>query len=854
MQSRSFWPVIITNQTADMGGPHSRGISGSILRVLTFYIVGISCVVSGFTSTATLHLGPRRHTASNSHELQPQTALHLARGTTDLLTKRWFFPTSFSRNDGSTRSNDEDEDELTDLERRCLRYAGDLIRTRMGWANETDENDENQSSDEEAEQSLAPEPATKKNERAMQLASGRFLDLTCTIEGERAAESLFEHAPPEEDDDVIRGAVIAVQSLLIMGSQVGVKGSPHQIKKSVSHLREDIEESSHNEHWDRAHARKLKHDMDITAGTQLLAEVKKKRTAQGAFDLLVGLGIFEPHEELSLLRSGFPTRFTDEEESAAFEAEKSIRDPDEILGLRQDFRHFKTYTIDGEGTQDIDDGLSVEKLTDTNDATERLRYWIHIADADRWAPRDSNLFDVAKTRATSVYLPTGSVPMFPESVGNGIMSLRQGHDCCALSLGVELNEDGSIDTDSIIVIPSMVQVKYRLTYNQVDEMMDAGVGYFEEWELGAMLTAATKRRALRAKNGSSEGRVTTPIPQAELKVVKDDDAEDNTSIKLDIEVTHNAGSNQTSIAEVSTAENEHAAPASQAFLLVTEMMIMAGEAIGKWRTKMLLVGTNGERDKDALTPQLKNDLDLPFRSQVEPDFRARASEVRTLQNLKETNNGYPHAWYFRRFFKPVKVTKDHKPHFGLGLSCYVQWSSPIRRFGDLQAHTAIKRYLRRKRVNKLLRDGSNIPSEITAMDLGCELPSPDGNKSKTVDPIDYKVGQALGGAARFVQRNSQQYWMFEYIRRMVSESADEVSFECVVLGCVDPERLQYAVYAKELGLEHRYLSEMGSLKVGQSIWLKVANVNPRMGLLTLSLASRASGMASRVATPPASAA
>ena len=823
--------------------PHSRGISGGTLRIITLFLTGIlSCAAFGFTPTATIHLGAHRHT--NSHELQP-TALALARGTTDLLTKRWFFPTSSSRHGNSGSA--EEADELNELERRCLRFAGDLIRTRMGWANENDESDENQSPNKEAEQSPAPAPANKKNKRAIQLASGRFLDLTCTIKGETAAESLFQYAP-EEDDDVIRGAVVAIQSLLIMGSQVGVKGSPHQIKKSVSHLREDMLEASHHEQWDRAQARKLKHDMDITAGTQLLAEVKKKRTAQGAFDLLVSLGIFEPHEELSLLRSGFPTRFTDEEESAAVEAEKSTRDPDEILGLRQDFRHFKVYTIDGEGTKDIDDGLSVEKLTNAHDGTERMRYWIHIADADRWAPRDSNLFDVAKTRATSVYLPTGSVPMFPEKVGNGIMSLRQGHDCCALSLGVELNEDGSINTDSIIVIPSMVQVKYRLTYNQVDEMMDAGVGYFEEWELGAMLTAATKRRALRAKNGSSEGRVTTPIPQAELKVVKDDDAEDNISIKLDIEVTHNAGSNQTSIAEVSTAENEHAAPASQAFLLVTEMMIMAGEAIGKWRTKMLLqdAGTDGKSDKDIFIPQLKNDLELPFRSQVEPDFRARASEVRTLHNLKETKNGYPHAWYFRRFFKPVKVTKEHKPHFGLGLSCYVQWSSPIRRFGDLQAHTAIKRYLRRKRVNKLLREGSNIPSEITAMDLGCELPS-DGNKSKTVDPIDYKVGQALGGAARFVQRSSQQYWMFEYIRRMVSESAKEVSFECVVLGCVDPERLQYAVYAKELGLEHRYLSEMGSLKVGQSVWLKVANVNPRMGLLTLSLASRASGMASRVA-------
>jgi len=841
-----------------MGGlpAYAFGIGGGILHII-FCIVGIpvACVAFGLTPSVTIHNWSPRPCAPlgrrHNHELQP-TALYMARGTTDLMTKRWFFTTSSSADCGSGSAKEEDE--LTKLERRCLRYAGDLIRTRMGWANENVENDENQSLEIETEQSLPPTPAIKKNERAMHLASGRFLDLACTIEGEAVAESLFDHAP-REDDDVIRGAVIAIQSLLIMGSQVGVKGSPHQIKKSVSHLGEDIDEASHHEQWGRSQARKLKHDMDITAGTQLLAEVKKKRTAQGAFDLLVTLGIFGPHEELSLLRSGFPTRFTDEEESAAIEAEQSTSDPDEILGLRQDFRHFKVYTIDGEGTQDIDDGLSVEKLTNANDGTERMRYWIHIADADRWAPRDSNLFEVAKSRATSVYLPTGSVPMFPESVGNGVMSLRQGHDCCALSLAVELNGDGSIDMNSIIVIPSMVQVQYRLTYNQVDEMMDAGIGYFEEWELGTMLTAATKRRALRVKNGSSEGRVTTPIPQAELKVVRDHAAEDDISIELEIEVTHNAGSNQTSIAEVTTAENEHAAPASQAFLLVTEMMIMAGEAIGKWRTKMLMqdAGTGSGSSNDLLALQLENDLELPFRSQAQPDFRARASEVRTLQNLKETNNGYPHAWYFRRFFNPVKVTKEHKPHFGLGLSCYVQWSSPIRRFGDLQAHTAIKRYLRRKRVNKLLRDGSDIPSEITPMDLGCELPS-EGSKPKNIDPIDYKVGQALGGAARSVQRNSQQYWMFEYIRRVVSESADEVSFECVVLGCVDPERLQYAVYAKELGLEHRYLSEMGSLKVGQSIWLKVANVNPRMGLLTLSLASRASGMATRVVVPPAAAA
>ena len=134
-----------------------------------------------------------------------------------------------------------------------------------------------------------------------------------------------------------------------------------------------------------------------------------------------------------------------------------------------------------------------------------------------------------------------------------------------------------------------------------------------------------------------------------------------------------------------------------------------------------------------------------------------------------------------------------------------------------------------------------FPYELTPTDLGCDLPV-EGHKVQSVDDIDYKIGLALGGAARIVQRKSQEYWMFEYIRRMLAEKAEqEVPFECIVLGCVDPERLQYAVYVKALGLEHRYLSEMGSLKVGQTLWLRVANANPRMGQLTLSLASRGSG-------------
>ena len=174
----------------------------------------------------------------------------------------------------------------------------------------------------------------------------------------------------------------------------------------------------------------------------------------------------------------------------------------------------------------------------------------------------------------------------------------------------------------------------------------------------------------------------------------------------------------------------------------------------------------------------------------------------------------------------------------------------------------IKRYLRRKRINEYLRQNKPIPKEITAMDLGYHLYTNTHHINTTNDPIvtndddkslvptpeqlsiNLKQGLGLFRAARPLQRTSQKYWMFEYIRRLMLSSSSSNSninitvMECIVLGCTDYERNQYAVYIPQLGLEHKYLSEMGPLKDGQRIWLKVASVNPRMLYLTLTLAQK----------------
>jgi exoribonuclease R len=207
-----------------------------------------------------------------------------------------------------------------------------------------------------------------------------------------------------------------------------------------------------------------------------------------------------------------------------------------------------------------------------------------------------------------------------------------------------------------------------------------------------------------------------------------------------------------------------------------------------------------------------------------------------MLDLEEFNigGGLCHAWYSRRFMSPVKVMETQQPHSGLGLAAYVQWTSPIRRFSDMLVHISVKRHLRRERVYELLKNGMDIPEGIRDQDLGFppglvkdgKLTASSVSSVEIDEDINFLEGSGLVGAARTLQRQSQQYWMFEYICRLRNNDAD-ITFSAVVLGCVDSERRQYAVYIERLGLEHRYTCPAGTLEPGTRIRLKVDNVSPR---------------------------
>jgi RNB domain len=770
-----------------------------------------------------------------------------------------------------------------------------------------------------------------------EIVHGRFMDLTCTQRGEDVLESLLinisnnniqnvdsnndinHNLDPEctstnhksvattttqsantttttiDDTAVIRGAVMVLQSLCVMASQVGVKGPPEQLRRMVEHLSsssssqlslsqsddDSVTMLTHEQQvvlsdyyrWTADSVRRLKYRLDRTPAIQLLSALKWKQTPQGAFDLLVTLGVWDNHEDLALIRSGFPIRFTKEEQIIARDHQvidsstSSHSDPDTLLGIRQDLRHLKVYTIDGADAVEIDDGVSIERIrddiNDNNTSVTRDRLWIHIADAESMAPPGSDLFEMARRRVTSLYLPHGAISMFPTHIGTDLMSLNVNEDVRALSLGVEIHHDGSINESSIIVTPSLIRVSYRLTYDEVDEMLEEGIGYNEEWEIGSLLMAAKQRRAFRIRNGSSEGIVPKPIPSCSVSIRSDENEPDSIGIAIKIEVSHNASINKTSVVEHNTNTVTYEDPASSAYLLVTEAMILAGEAIGVWkRVQDQKRNNNTEND-------FQNAIRLPFRTQSPPgtrlitiyddcfhdfrsqflysilmhylDFKGRARERNVMMDLLESHAGmgWCHAWYARRFLESVSVKETPLPHSGLGLNCYVQWSSPIRRFSDLQVHASVKRYIRRNKVYELVTSGESIPNEITSVDLGIPIDSFHTRQftaksftSNDLDKdIDYMDGIGLIAAGKKLQRQSQQYWLFEYIRRL-KEKDPETTFNVVVLGCVDPERYQFAVYIKELGLEHRYLSPAGRLEPGTEFRVKVDSVTPRSGLLS----------------------
>ncbi|MTJ10033.1 ribonuclease R family protein [Anabaena sp. UHCC 0253] len=347
----------------------------------------------------------------------------------------------------------------------------------------------------------------------------------------------------------------------------------------------------------------------------------RSATPQSAFQLLIDLGLWSIHENLFLRRSSISVQFPHKVLEVA--QERLDFPPTDLDTNRLDLTHLKVYTIDDESTTEIDDGLSWEILPD---GKERL--WVHIADPTRLLIPEDELDLEARKRGSTVYLPTGMIPMFPEVLATGPMSLVQGKVCCALSFGVILDQTGAVE--DYCIHTGLIKPTYRLTYEDVDEMLELGVQ--AEPEIAAIATWAKTRKTWRY----AQGAISINMPEAMIKV-KDDD--------INIDILDDSSSRQ----------------------LVAEMMILAGEVAARY----------GQT----------HNIPLPFRGQPQP-------ELPPDEELLLLPAGFVRSCAMRRCMPKSEMSITPVRHAGLGLDTYTQATSPIRRYSDLLTHFQLKAHLR----------------------------------------------------------------------------------------------------------------------------------------------------------------
>lgn len=286
-----------------------------------------------------------------------------------------------------------------------------------------------------------------------------------------------------------------------------------------------------------------------------------------------------------------------------------LRIPDLELVLqddlpRVDLTHLPAFAIDDEGNQDPDDAVSL----DGDDL------WVHVADVAAWVPPDSPADQEARSRGSNFYRPEGVVPMLPPAVTT---ALGLGLESRSPALSFHLRLDADDRPALLEVVPSWLSVT-RLTYEAVEQQ-------FMQAPFARMLELAQAYRRRRDNHHA----VDLELPEVSIKVV-------------DGQVQIRA------LPRLSSRE------------LVTNLMLMAGEAIAHYCRE--------------------RDIPIPLVSQPEPDTIERP---RTLSAM----------YAYRRKLKPSRLGLEPLPHFGLGLPLYTRATSPLRRYSDLLVHQQLRAHL-----------------------------------------------------------------------------------------------------------------------------------------------------------------
>ncbi len=489
-----------------------------------------------------------------------------------------------------------------------------------------------------------------------------------TIEGE--AEDIFI----SEDD--MNGAFHNDQVEVVIKAAPAGKRKEGKITKVLSHGTTTLVgyfEKSKNFGFVRPDNQRFIKDIFIplerskgaVTGHKVVVELTKyggdNKKPEGKVIEIIG-HVNDPGTDIMSIVKGYdlPTSFPEKVLNQAERVAKDVSEAD--MAGRMDLRDWQMVTIDGEDAKDLDDAISIAR-----DGSNYI-LGVHIADVTNYVQENSALDREAVKRGTSVYLVDRVIPMLPHTLSNGICSLNAGVDRLALSCIMTINEKGSVVDHKIA--ETVVRIDERMSYTSVKKILEekdeAEIERYQE--LVPMFELMAELSSILREKRRQRGSIDFDFP--ETKMILDENGR-----PIDIKPYDR----------------------NVATKIIEDFMLLANETVAEdyfWQEIPFVYRTHESPDEDKVK-KLATFINNFGHSLHISNKEVRPKEIQKL--LAKVEGTAEEALISRlalRSMKQARYTPENTGHFGLAASYYCHFTSPIRRYPDLQIHRIIKENLR----------------------------------------------------------------------------------------------------------------------------------------------------------------
>lgn len=364
---------------------------------------------------------------------------------------------------------------------------------------------------------------------------------------------------------------------------------------------------------------------------------------------------------LSLIKEyDLPYRFPEEVVDEA-KSKGEVIDSSEIKN-REDFRNLITFTIDGEDAKDLDDAITIEKLTNNN-----YLLYVHIADVSHYVTQDSLLDKEAYIRGTSIYMMSRVIPMLPRELSNGLCSLNANQDRLSISCIMEIDLKGNVVKSNIV--KSIINVNERMNYNDVQKILDNSdkkiieryKKYINHFKLMEELANILKDKRLK------NGYLNLDIPESKIEL-------DKNGYAIDVHKYETNFSNE----------------------IIEQFMLTANETVAEkfyWLDAPFIYRVHEKPDIDKIKEANKFLFNFKLKIKATQDNIYPKAFSQVLEEVKGKEEERVVSNLILRTLKLARYEDENLGHFGISSKFYCHFTSPIRRYPDLFIHRVISKYL-----------------------------------------------------------------------------------------------------------------------------------------------------------------